>query len=53
MGFSLNDIPLDDLINEVFEKRCEIEVRVSPDGVEINIRPWEPFHYNCPYHQDT
>ena len=36
-------------IKAVVEKKIAINIEIIPKCESINIEPWEPFHYNCPY----
>lgn len=39
---------LDRIINMV-SKGYEVHITVEPERTEIEIMPWKPFEYACPY----
>ena len=40
-------------INAVVEKKIAISIEITPDCENIQIEPWEPFKYNCPYEEKS
>ena len=47
-GFDVNS-----LAKMAFENKVEISISIDPTRTEINIVPWKPFEYHCPYHGVT
>ena len=45
----LKDINFDSLIKKAVKESCEITITVEPGRTEIQIQPWKPFSYTCPY----
>lgn len=46
---AVNGITLEDLAKIAVEKQVSITVTIEPDCETIEMSPWEPFHYACPY----
>ena len=44
---------LDSLIHKAVTEKCEISIEITPENVNITIRPWEPFRYSCPYKSES
>lgn len=41
---------LDDLIEKVIENKIEARIEILGDGsIYIDIAPWKPFEWKCPY----
>ena len=45
-------VNLGELIDRVVRERISITINVEPDRAEIQIEPWKPFEYHCPYRKD-
>lgn len=45
----LEKIDFNELIEKATKERCEITVVYELDKIEINIQPWKPFQFSCPY----
>ena len=45
----MNNLTLAEIMKEVREKQCEVEIHITMEETDITVSPWEPFHYNCPY----
>ena len=45
----LEKIDFNELIEKAAKERCEITVVYELDKIEINIQPWKPFQFSCPY----
>ncbi len=48
----LKTIILDELIDKVVHDKISVAINVEPDRAEIQIEPWKPFEYHCPYNKD-
>lgn len=48
----LKTIILDELIDKVVHDKISVTINVEPDRAEIQIEPWKPFEYHCPYNKD-
>ena len=48
---AVSALTLEDLAKIAIEKRVSIAVTIEPDREIIEMSPWEPFHYTCPYGQ--
>lgn len=48
----LKTINLDELIDRVVREKISVTINVEPDRAEIQIEPWKPFEYRCPYSKD-
>lgn len=40
---------LNECFKKVVEEKVEVTLSIEPDRVEIQIQPWKPFTYACPY----
>lgn len=49
----LDNISLDELAKMCIDKKCEVTLNIEPTRCEINITPWKPFVYACPYKEQT
>lgn len=45
----LSDINIGDLMKKAVENKVEVTINLEPDRAEVQIRPWKPFEYSCPY----
>lgn len=41
------------LINRVIEDKIEVHLEFTPENTTIEIQPWKPFEYKCPYGKDN
>ena len=48
----LKTINLDELIDKVVREKISVTINIEPDRTEIQIEPWKPFEYHCPYCKD-
>lgn len=46
---TLNEINIDGLIKKVLENKVEITINLDPGHTDIQITPWKPFGYQCPF----
>ena len=40
-------------IKAVVEKKIAITIEITPECESINIGPWKPFEYTCPYKEKS
>lgn len=38
-----------ELVQLAVKEKCEVDINIEPDHAEVSLRPWEPYHYQCPY----
>lgn len=41
------------LIDRVVKDHIEVHIEVTPENTTIEIQPWKPFEYRCPYGKDN
>lgn len=40
-------------IKAVVEKKITIHIEITPEYENIQIEPWKPFEYTCPYKEKS
>lgn len=40
-------------IKAVVEKKITIHIEITPEYESIQIEPWKPFEYTCPYKEKS
>ena len=42
-----------DQLMDIVREGNEVHIEFTPDETRINIMPWKPFDYKCPYKGDA
>lgn len=45
----ISDETFEMLINRVIKDQIEVHLEFTPENTTIEIQPWKPFEYKCPY----
>ncbi len=38
------------IIKKVHDENVEVTIEINKDGFRMDVTPWKPFEYKCPYH---
>lgn len=49
----ISDEMFEMLINKVIKDKIEVHLEFTPENTIIEIQPWKPFEYRCPYVGET